>query len=169
MKVELEQLQEADARSLYEFECKNRSYFETMVPSRGDDYYGFESFKKRHSTLLDEQAKGEGLYYLIKNAEGLILGRMNLVDIDDDVQLAYIGYRVGEEYTGKGIANEALKLLLGAVGEIGIKQISAKTTTHNIGSQKVLEKNGFEYVSTSDAEFMMNGLNLKFIYYMWSS
>lgn len=32
---------------------------------------------------------------------------------------------------------------------------------------KVLEKNGFTYVETSDEEFEMNGQKFRFIYYTW--
>lgn len=112
MEISLEKLQRADAEKLYEFELENRDFFEKMVPSRGKDYYDFETFKIRNEALLDEQTKGQSYYYLIKNENGFILGRMNLVDIDKSRYLGYLGYRVGEAYTGKGIASKALKLLL---------------------------------------------------------
>ncbi|WP_170098748.1 GNAT family N-acetyltransferase [Alkalicoccus saliphilus] len=168
MDITLEELQQHDAIKLYEFELENRSYFEEMVPSRGEDYYHLEVFKIRHEALLEEQIKGQSYYYLIKNQDGLILGRMNLVDIDKSRNLGYIGYRVGETYTGKGIANKALKLLLSNLNKQEIKQILAKTTTNNIPSQKVLTKNGFNHISTSDEEFEMNGNSLKFVYYKWT-
>ncbi|MBP2242304.1 ribosomal-protein-alanine N-acetyltransferase [Cytobacillus eiseniae] len=169
MKVTLEKLQQADAIKLYEFELENRDYFEKMVPGRGEEYYNLKTFKIRNEALLDEQAKGLSYYYLIKNEKGLILGRMNLVDIDKSRQLAYIGYRVGEAYTGKGIANLVLRLLLSTISEQGIEQILAKTTTNNLASQKVLEKNGFKHVSTDEEDFEMNGNRLKFVYYKWNN
>lgn len=168
MEITLEKLQQADANMLYEFELKNRDYFEKMVPSRGEDYYCLEDFKIRHEALLNEQKEGESYYYLIKNENGLILGRMNLVDIDKCSKLGYIGYRVGEAYTGKGIANKALELLLRTINKQDIEQILAKTTTNNIASQKILEKNGFKHISTSKEEIEMNGKSLKFVYYKWT-
>lgn len=168
MEITLEKLHNTDAKMLYEFELENRAYFEQMVPSRGEDYYNFETFKLRHEALLDEQMNGQSYYYLIKNKNGVILGRMNIVDIDHSLKLGYIGYRVGGAYTGKGIANRALKMLIGTLNKQGINQILAKTTTNNIASQKVLEKNGFKHISTSDEEFVMNGNSLKFVYYKWT-
>ncbi|OIJ20757.1 GNAT family N-acetyltransferase [Anaerobacillus alkalidiazotrophicus] len=168
MEITLEKLQPTDAKKLYEFELENRGYFEKMVPSRGEDYYYFETFKIRHEALLDEQTKGQSYYYLIKNEKGLIIGRMNLIDIDKSRNLGYIGYRVGKAYTGKGVANKALKLFLCTISKQGIKRILAKTTTNNKASQKVLDKNGFKYISTSDEEFEMNGNSLKFVYYKWT-
>lgn len=44
MDIIIEKLQYADAENLFEFELENRDYFEEMVPSRGDDYYNFETF-----------------------------------------------------------------------------------------------------------------------------
>ena len=168
MEITLEPLQQADAKELYKFELENRDFFEKTVPSRGEDYYNWETFKIRHESLLDEQMKGQSYYYLIKNQNGLILGRINLVDIDQSLNLGYIGYRVGEAYTGKGIANNALKVLLRTMTNQDIKQIVAKTTTNNIASQKVLEKNGFKPLLTNLVESEMNETNQKFFNYLWT-
>jgi ribosomal-protein-alanine N-acetyltransferase len=163
----IEKLHAKDFEKLFEFELENRAFFEEMVPSRGDDYYNFETFKQRNKALMDEQAQELIYLYLIKNKEGLILGRMNLVDIEKSEGLGHIGYRVGKAYTGKGIANKALKLLLETTSKLGLKQISAKTTTNNIASQKVLEKNGFKYIAKGNEEFLMNGQLLSFVNYFW--
>lgn len=169
MDISIEKLHKQDAEELFNFESENRAYFEKNVPSRGEAYYNFETFQKRHKDLLEEQEKGISYFYLIKDKTGSIVGRMNLVDIDRNKSIGHIGYRVGEIHTGKGIANKALKLLLMKVSTENIKQVQAKTTSNNIASQKVLEKNGFKQVPTSNEEFIMNGQNLKFVYYVWSN
>ena len=87
------------------------------------------------------------------------------MDIDETDKIGYLGYRVGQAHTGKGIANKALKLLVETVNDEGVKQIKAKTTTNNKASQRVLEKNGFEGIVNSREEFEMNGKMLKFVYY----
>ncbi len=168
MEMTLEKLHETDFESLFEFELENRTYFEEMVWSRGDDYYHFETFKKKNKALLEEQYQGLSHFYLIKNKEGFIIGRINLSDIDKTLSSAQIGYRVGRPYTGGGVAKKALHLLLKTVNKHGIKQILAKTSTNNIASQKTLEANGFKRVSTSDEEFDMNGQRLRFIFYEWT-
>ncbi|CAH2717349.1 hypothetical protein BACCIP111895_04541 [Neobacillus rhizosphaerae] len=106
MEIMIEKLHAKDVEKLFEFELENRAFFEEMVPSRGDDYYNFETFKHRNKALMDEQAQELIYLYLIKNKEGFILGRMNLVDIEKSQGLGHIGYRVGKAYTGKGIANK---------------------------------------------------------------
>ena len=165
MDVFIEKLHVKDAEDLYKFELENRTFFEEMVPTRGDDYYNPEIFKKRHESLLEEQVQGGSYFYLIKDKDSSILGRINLVDIDKFQKIGHLGYRVGQAHTGKGIANKALKLLLETITDKEINQIKAKTTTNNIASQKVLEKNGFDRVATSGEEFEMNGQNLNFVYY----
>ncbi|MFJ8089378.1 GNAT family N-acetyltransferase [Lysinibacillus sp. NPDC095746] len=164
MEISIICLQERDAEELFEFEKNNRLFFEQMVPGRGEDYYNFETFKIRHRELLTEQQENKSKFYLIRDNSGSIVGRINLVDMDTANEIAEVGYRVGQEYGGKGIAARALKLLLET--EIRVKKIKAKTTTNNIASQRVLEKNGFKQLSISDNKFEMNGKKLQFIDYM---
>lgn len=163
MELFIEKLHVTDAEDLFNFEVENRTFFEEMVPTRGDEYYNPETFKKRLEALLEEQAIGGSCFYLIKDKDSSILGRINLVDIDEFDKIGYLGYRVGQAHTGKGIANKALKILVETVTDV--KQIKAKTTTKNIASQRVLEKNGFERIGISSEEFEMNGQRLSFVYY----
>lgn len=170
MKISVKKLQIEDAKALFAFELDNKSYFEQSVPSRGDDYYHFEVFLTRLESLLDEQTQGISYFYLIWDQNDSIVGRINIVDIEDAQAIGYLGYRVGQLYAGKGIASKALKIVLEEVIEEGIiKQIKAKTTSNNIASQKVLEKNGFEQVQMSDETVELNGERLEFVHYRWTA
>ena len=51
--------------------------------------------------MLIEQADGDSYFYLIRNEEKEIIGRINLVDIDTETQISSLGYRVGEKFTKK--------------------------------------------------------------------
>lgn len=165
MEVFIEKLHVTDAEDLFNFEVENRTFFEETVPTRGDEYYNPETFKKRLEALLEVQAIGGSCFYLIKDKDSSILGRINLVDIDEYDKIGHLGYRVGQAHTGKGIASKALKILVETVTDEDVKQIKAKTTTNNIASQRVLEKNGFERIGISSEEFEMNGQRLSFVYY----
>lgn len=167
MEISLHLLQEQDAQELFKFERENREFFEQLVPSRGDDYYNFEHFTIRHQELLKEQEDGHSNFYLAKNNAGEIMGRVNLVEIDKMHQTAEIGFRVGAAYTGKGIGNQALRLLLD--NDLSLKRIHGKTTTVNQASQKVLMKNGFKKVGIGEEEFVMNGQSMKFVHYLWEA
>ena len=54
-----------------------------------------------------------------------------------------IGYWIGKQYWGKGIATKALSLFL---KELTIRPLYARIVNDNIGSLRVLEKNGFKII-----------------------
>lgn len=168
MSICMEELQRSDAVNLLEFELENRGFFEEMVPTRGDEYYTPEIFNKRLIALLDEQLQGISKFYLIKNNEHRIVGRINVVDFDKNLKSCHLGYRIGKEHTGKGMASKALALLLASLVDTNIEIIQAKTTTNNIASQKVLEKNGFEKVDTTGEPIEINEQKVNFMYYTWT-
>ncbi|WP_281975353.1 GNAT family N-acetyltransferase [Halobacillus litoralis] len=167
MEITIDKIKIDDAQDLFDFESENRAFFERMVPSRGEDYYNFETFMIRHERLLDEQIQDSSYFYLIRGRNGEILGRMNVVDIDRSQNLAHIGYRVGEKHIGQGVAHHALQTTLERLSKEGFTELFAKTTNHNIASQKVLEKNGFKKVEVSEEEFVMNEEIVWFINYRW--
>ena len=60
-----------------------------------------------------------------------------------------VGYWLGREFWGKGIATAALKLFLQEIAERPLYGVTAKS---NPASARVLEKNGFELVETTEKE-----------------
>lgn len=54
-----------------------------------------------------------------------------------------VGYWIGREHWGRGVATAALAAFL---GEVDTRPLHAHVVTHNIGSIRVLEKCGFERV-----------------------
>ena len=164
MELYLKQLTQEDAEKLYAFECENRAFFEKMVPERGDEYYQYENFLERHRALLDEQQKRLSIFFLIKDKTGNILGRLNLVDINQDIGTGHIGYRVGEAFTGQGVTDRSLTLLLRDIDKYNVKEIHAKTTLNNIPSQKVLLRNGFLLTNTEEDQ----ASGETFLHYLWS-
>ncbi|WP_349409625.1 GNAT family N-acetyltransferase [Pseudalkalibacillus sp. SCS-8] len=168
MGIRIEKLKTTDAEELYTFELENRAFFEEMVPTRGEDYYKPAFFQERHTSLIEEQEQSSSRFYLIKDQAGSILGRINVV-LDESRMNADIGYRIGRAHTGKGIAKQALNLVLQDLIPNDVKHVHAKTTSTNIASQKILEKNGFEYVGMDDKCFEMNGQEMKFVTYTWKN
>ena len=64
------------------------------------------------------------------------------------INKASVGYRLLEEEWGRGIATEALRLLLEELlNRRGIEIITASTMIENLASAHVLQKNGFTQVS----------------------
>ncbi|WP_459503456.1 GNAT family N-acetyltransferase [Bacillus sp. C1] len=167
MEIYIEKLKEQHAEELFAFERYNRTFFEKMVPSRGDDYYVYETFQSKHDELLKEQKEGASHFYLIRNTEKTIVGRINLVDIEKDNQLGHLGYRVGGDFIGQGIATRAVQLLLTQAVTDQITEIHAKTTNHNIASQIVLEKSGFSHTTMDKKVIELHDQKVNFIHYAW--
>ena len=70
--------------------------------------------------------------------EGHVAG--NIVSWEHDGERD-VGYWVGREHWGKGVATAALAAFL---DELQTRPLHAHVATHNIGSIRVLEKCGFE-------------------------
>jgi RimJ/RimL family protein N-acetyltransferase len=94
----------------------------------------------------DEEAFAEHWERVKVNETGIqrtILAGENVVGhivswIDDGDRL--IGYWLGREFWGRGIATEALRQF---VGELTERPLSANVAEHNVASIRVLEKCGF--------------------------
>jgi RimJ/RimL family protein N-acetyltransferase len=54
--------------------------------------------------------------------------------------MPFVGYWIGREHWGRGVATRALKAF---VWELGRKPLFAHVVESNVGSRRVLEKNGF--------------------------
>lgn len=63
-----------------------------------------------------------------------------------------VGYWIGREYWGKGIATHALAVFLQQVNTRPLYGYAAK---HNKGSQSVLEKCGFEFLKEDGNDFVL--------------
>jgi RimJ/RimL family protein N-acetyltransferase len=63
-----------------------------------------------------------------------------------------VGYWIGREYWGRGLATEALKMFLEVEKTRPLYGVVAK---HNIGSRRVLEKSGFEIHNQNDNEIIL--------------
>ena len=73
-------------------------------------------------------------------SEGRVTG--NIVSWEHDGERD-VGYWIGREHWGKGIATAALSAFL---GEIETRPLHAHVVAHNVGSIRVLEKCGFERI-----------------------
>ena len=71
---------------------------------------------------------------------------------------AELGYYLAEEYWGNGLMTEAVRQLCAYVfAHSDILRIYAEPFAYNIGSQRVLEKAGFQYEGTLRSNAFKNG------------
>ena len=144
--ISLELLSEENSLDVYLFEKENREYFERNLPPRPANYFESEVFKEITRELLREQENHDVYMHLIRDAQGTMVGRINLSVLGKDRKTAELGYRIGENVTNLGYASEAVKLVLEkAFTTYGFNRIIAGTATDNLASQRVLLKNGFTF------------------------
>lgn len=142
--ISLELLSEENSLDIYSFEKENREYFERNLPPRPANYFDLEGFKEITRELLAEQTNRAVYMHLIRDSQGVMVGRVNLSVLENDRKTAELGYRIGENVTNLGYASEAVKLVLDkAFTTYGLNRIIAGTATDNLASQRVLIKNGF--------------------------
>jgi ribosomal-protein-alanine N-acetyltransferase len=140
---DLQPLRAAHAPAVLAFEVANRAYFAGFISDRGDDY--FEHFTERYDVLLADQEAGRGAYYVLLDEDGTVLGRFNLVLVEQGV--AELGYRVAQRAAGRGVATATVRDLCSLAAEDhGVTTLRAATSYANVASQRVLRNAGFTEV-----------------------
>jgi len=143
----LQRLCSDHAPAVLAFELANRAYFAASISDRGDEF--FDQFSERFNTLLADQEAGGGAYYVLVAEDGSVLGRFNLVFVDDVT--AELGYRVAQHVAGQGVATVTVgELSQLAAGQHGLRRLRAATSHQNIASQKVLLNAGFVAVGPAE-------------------
>ncbi|MGA5796511.1 GNAT family N-acetyltransferase [Streptomyces cellulosae] len=145
--LELKRLHADHAPAILAFELANRAYFAASVPDRGNEF--FDRFTARLDALLAEQEAGICAFHVLVAADGSVLGRFNLMDIED--RTAELGYRVAQCVAGRGVATATVRELCRlAAAQYGLRTLRAATILRNAASQKVLTKAGFVPVGPAD-------------------
>ena len=89
----------------------------------------------------------EHAYSWVMDIDDVIVGTIGAYDYKDD-QIE-IGFSVVKGWQGRGLATEALKKVLEYLTENeGISCVTAWCAAENIGSRKVLEKAGMQFLGT---------------------
>lgn len=137
---ELQRLCADHAPAVLAFELANRAYFAGFVSDRGDEFY--DRFTEQHRLLLAEQEAGTCVFHVLVGEGGTVLGRFNLVNIDNGT--AELGYRVAQQVAGRGVATAAVKQLCRlAASQYGLRTLRAAAARDNVASRRVLSKAGF--------------------------
>lgn len=146
--LRLELLTMRHAAPLEAFERDNRAFFAREVGDRGDDF--FAEFADRLAERVAENDSGTSLLCVVVDTNGQVLGRVNLLDIDDPGRTE-LGYRVAESAQGRGVATWGVTGALDLAAAHGVRQVQARVATTNPASRRVLERCGFAATGPIDA------------------
>ena len=147
-----------DAAPFAELIRGNREFLEPWEPVRAESYFTEDG--QRH--IIEDALRRCGEHSMLPRAilaDGDIVGRVNLNNIvRGPFMSASLGYWVSASHNGRGIATEAVRQITRlAFGELGLHRIEAGTLLHNFGSQRVLERNGFERFGLAPAYLQIAG------------
>lgn len=110
------------------------------MSDRGDDY--FDRFGALLVGLVDEDLAGRSLSFVLVGSAGGVVGRVNLYDIDHPHRTE-LGFRVAESAGGRRVATRGVAEALRVAATGGVRSVTARASTTNIASQRVLESCGF--------------------------
>ena len=144
----LELLAIEHARPLERFERGNRAFFAARIGDRGEEF--FEHFDDRLASRVRENQEGTSLYFVIVDAQGEVLGRININDIHrpDRTEL---GFRVAEYAQGRGLATAGVINALEIAAARGVRSVRARASIANLASRRVLERCGFAQTGPAEA------------------
>lgn len=103
------------------------------------------------TTAAQEDPAPFGVYALVPADHGRIIGTAGFYGPPDDAGEVTIGYGMVEPEWGRGYGTEAVAGLVEVCRAHGVSAVNADTDLDNIGSQRVLEKNGFVRVRSSES------------------
>ncbi len=149
----------ADADALLAFELANRAYFESHINARPAAYSGPEGVQAAIAQAQREAEADQGFQYLVRDDTGALVARVNLSRVRRaHFHAADLGYRVGQAHAGRGVASEAVRLVLAqAFGVHGLVRLEATARPENEGSVRVLTRNGFTVYGRSTRSLELGG------------
>ena len=128
MDIRLRPLEAADLPALYLFQCDPESVRMAAVGPRDPEDHRTHWEK----VLADPAVSAQAIL-----ADGVLVGQISLFQSDGRDS---IGYWLGREFWGRGIASRAVALMLELVP---IRPLHATAARHNAASLRVLTRNGF--------------------------
>jgi ribosomal-protein-alanine N-acetyltransferase len=123
----------------------SREFLTPWEPQRADDFFTDEVQRGLIRDALDQYGRGATVPHVILD-DDRVVGRITLNTIvRGPFQSCSLGYWVGREHNGRGLASRAVAAIKEvAFAELGLHRIEASVLLHNLASQRVLDRNGFE-------------------------
>lgn len=144
---------------LFQFELENRTWFESLIASRGDNFYTLDAVKEHILDCTANTKLGIG-YSGVLIESGVIVARANLTSIDCENGVCSVGYRVAKNSVGKGYASYCLaELIKIASNNYSLYKLEAQVLDNNPASVAVLTKLGFKVKSYQPNFMALNGRN----------
>ena len=152
-------LREEDAEPLARVLQANRQWLSQWEPIRDEEYFTVEGQRRIIDDALLLYSGGVHLPCAILR-HGELVGRINVNNIvRGSLQSGDVGYWVAESAGGKGVATIAVEAVVTiSFRTLNLHRVGANTLVHNVRSQQVLEKNGFERIGLAPKFLRIDGV-----------
>lgn len=103
----------------------------------------------------EEHRRGSGRHWAVTEQEtGTLIGAISLMDVNEEISQAELGYWIGVEYWNKGYASEAAAAVVAwAFDSLGLNRVHAHHFTRNPASGAVLRKAGMRHEGSRRQHF----------------
>jgi [ribosomal protein S5]-alanine N-acetyltransferase len=152
-------LELGDAADLAALYARNREFLRPFEPERDERFFTVDGQRARAEAALDGARAGTGFRYVIVDGDAQVAGVIALEHVIRGAsQSATVGYWVDRARNGRGLASLALAEVAElATAEHRLHRLQAPVRVDNLGSQRVLEKNGFERIGVARGFLLVGG------------
>jgi [ribosomal protein S5]-alanine N-acetyltransferase len=148
-----------DASALADVLRANRDFLAPWQPNRSDQYFTRDGQHAVVERSLEQQAAGIAVPLVVLDQAGGVVGTVTLQSIIRGAfQSCSVGYWLAESAQGRGLATRAVREATDlAFGALGLHRVQAETLTHNLRSQRVLDRLGFVQYGRAEAYMHIAG------------
>ncbi|WP_284987949.1 GNAT family protein [Arthrobacter sp. fls2-241-R2A-172] len=154
----LRPLEFQDAGPLAAAYTRNREHLAPWDPQRSEEFFSEVGQARDVEAKLNLFAAGSEVPWVI-TAGQRVIGRITLSGLVRGPFLsANMGYWIDQEFTGRGLASASVgHVLTMAADELGLHRVQAATLVHNLASQAVLKRSGFERIGMAPEYLQIAG------------
>jgi ribosomal-protein-alanine N-acetyltransferase len=141
-KIILKKIEKEDVDDLYEI-CSNEKLYLLRTGNAKKSFSDVEKMVNRfEKDFINKKTVFLGIY--LEQEFNKLVGIVEIFAVDDEIDVATIGYTLNENYWGQGIATKAVNLVINFLfDEVQIYKIQGFIMSENMRSKKVLIRNNF--------------------------
>ncbi|MFB5269123.1 GNAT family N-acetyltransferase [Paenibacillus enshidis] len=149
-----------DAQALLELRCANKDFLAPFEPLREESFFTLAGQQQFLMQRIQSEESGSGcLFGIFALEDERLAGTIAISNIVRGVaQYADVGYMMAQQEQGKGHMTAAIQLIVQySFKALGLHRLQAATLLHNKGSQRVLQKAGFQEEGIARKMLCING------------
>jgi ribosomal-protein-alanine N-acetyltransferase len=148
-----------DVTALTDLAVRNGDFLAPWDPVHPEAHVTEEGQLAAVLAALARHHDGTAMPHVIVDDDGELVGRITLNGIVRGPFLSCsVGYWVSEDRTRRGVATAAVAAILRvAFEDLGLHRVQAETLLHNMASQEVLRRTGFQSIGMAPAYLRIAG------------